>query len=154
MGQSQSESSPKDNPVSAKAQKIFKSAESERNPEKAAKLYLKSSDLGHPGAAYAYALCLESGAGVEMNFEEAVKYFQKAASQGHGPAVFRRAMHASVLADCVSELRLCAEASFPPAQCALGLALAATDPSEAKALFSSVADQSPMAKFGLWLMTE
>jgi TPR repeat protein len=140
--------------VSQKARNLFKDAQSENDPAKVAALYLEATKLGHPAAGYYYGQCLEMGSGVELNVQEALRYFGQAASHGHRPAIFRMAMHSGMTADSMADLQKCAEDGFMPGVCALGMAVADTNPSQVKGLLSSAASRSAMAKFGLWLIAE
>lgn len=122
--------SPKINYPGNYAEDVFalaKSAAERGEHIMAARLYKVSSDLGYPRAQNAYAVCLESGRGVERDINEAHRLYEAAANAGFELAKVNLAdvclSGDSMMRDETRAFRLyteAAEAGYAPAQYILG----------------------------------
>lgn len=58
------------------------------NRVKAAELFGKAAELGHPAAQHSLGYCYQYGQGVPRNLIKAVEFYSKAAAQGHSAGQF------------------------------------------------------------------
>eukprot|EP00854_Cymbomonas_tetramitiformis_P024669 gene24669-30017_t len=93
--------------------------------EKAAVLFKRAFEKGHPSASFNYGVCLQTGQGVPKDALQAFKVYQKAAERGSAEAEYNVAvMYETGSEACVQQnsaeafkmFQLSAEKGFPKAQ--------------------------------------